>query len=308
MMTNSIEVNNLYKFYGKKCVLDDVSLKIKTGEIYGLIGLNGAGKTTLIRLLLGLIRPSKGDCKLKGKHVSKNSLSIWRDVGHIVETPHAYPDLTVLENLKISQRIRLINDRAAINEVIRLLQLEKHVHVKVKHLSLGNKQRLGIAKAILHRPTILILDEPTNGLDPEGIVEIRNILKRLASEYNVTIFLSSHILAEITKIASKIGIIHKGKLIKELSIDELDNQLRKSIHIDSTNRTRLKKKLRQYHYHFTENSDGSLVIQDEQAIQHPEIIASLLVKEKVPLIKLYKDVETLEQYFLRTVHKGGGTR
>lgn len=303
-MQRVIEAKNVSKTYGDKYAVENLSLQINKGDIYGLIGLNGAGKTTLIRLLLGLIRPSKGMCQLNGELVTLKNHSLWHQVGYIVEAPHAYSELTVWENLDIFRRIHSIRNLSAIEQVIHLLNLEKYSDVKVKHLSLGNKQRLGIAKAILHEPSILILDEPVNGLDPKGIVDVRNLLKKLAEENGVTILLSSHILEEITKIVSKIGIIDNGLLIKELSTSDLHGQLNKTLHVDSTNRRLLKAKLIHYGYKITENIDGSFTTDHPFAIKHPERIAQLMANEKVPLTKLLLHEETLEQYFLRTIQKG----
>ena len=198
-----IRTKNLTKSFGDVLAVDDVSLNVEEGEIYGFLGLNGAGKTTTIRLLLGMIKQNSGSKKLFGKKIDR-STSVWNDVGYLVETPHSYPDLTVTENLELIRRYRKLPDSKPVNEIILKLNLTEYKNRKAKHLSLGNNQRLGLAKALIHNPKLLILDEPINGLDPAGIVEIRELLTDLAHNHNTTIFLSSHILSEISKLAARI--------------------------------------------------------------------------------------------------------
>ena len=227
-----IETNGICKNYGKLKAVDRVSLGVKKGEIYGFLGLNGAGKTTTIRMLLGMINPSEGKAYINGKRVSPAEKKIWEKVGYMVEIPYAYPELTVKENLEMFRKLRFINETDAIEKIMDKLNLKQYKDVKARHLSQGNAQRLGIAKALLHNPEILILDEPSNGLDPAGIVEIRELLISLALNEGKTIFISSHILAEISKIAGRIGIIHNGKLIKETDALQLDKERLKNL-IDS---------------------------------------------------------------------------
>ncbi|HHY14286.1 MAG TPA: ABC transporter ATP-binding protein, partial [Thermoanaerobacterales bacterium] len=179
-MVEIIKTINLTKKYGGTLAVDNVNLSVKKGEIFGFLGLNGAGKTTTIRMLLGLISPTFGKCYLKGKMIKPGNIDIWHDVGYIVETPHSYPELTVRENLEIVRKLRGIKDKNSVDWIISKLKLDKNASKKVANLSLGNAQRLGIAKAIIHKPKILILDEPTNGLDPAGIVEVRQLLLDLA--------------------------------------------------------------------------------------------------------------------------------
>src|SRR5699024_7356346 len=205
-----IETHGISKRYKNFQAVKDVSISIDKGEIYGFIGLNGSGKTTTIRMLLGMIKPSTGVCHIKGKKVTSSNHEIWKSVGHIVETPHSYPELTVTENLEICRRLRLVEDSSAVDKVMAQLNLTRYANKKAGNLSLGNAQRLGIAKALIHSPDILILDEPMNGLDPSGIVEVRELLQDLAFNKGVTILLSSHQLNEVAMIATTIGIIHEG--------------------------------------------------------------------------------------------------
>ena len=200
--------------------VDALDLDVRRGEIYGFLGRNGAGKTTTIRMLLGLIRPSGGEVEVLGKRVQPGATGAFARVGYLVETATAYPNLTVRENLDIQRRLTGA-PRTAVAEVIALMRLSGLAERRAKVLSLGNKQRLSLARALLHRPELLILDEPANALDPAGIVEIRELLQALVSEHGVTVFMSSHILAEVAHLADRIGIVHEGRLIEESSREEL---------------------------------------------------------------------------------------
>jgi ABC-2 type transport system ATP-binding protein len=220
-MDGIITTDQLSKRYGKLLAVDGVSLNVRKGEIYGFLGLNGAGKTTAIRMLLGMIRPTAGAAYIRGKKINAGNYRLWGQVGYLVETPYSYPDITVTENLEITRRLRGLDDVNAVKSVMEKLQLTRDKDRKTKTLSLGNAQRLGLAKALIHNPAILILDEPSNGLDPAGIVEIRQLLLDMAGNDGVTIFISSHILGEISRLAARIGIIHEGRLLQEIETSEL---------------------------------------------------------------------------------------
>src|SRR5512141_128963 len=209
-MEFAIETNQLSKSYGEVHAVKSVNLRVKPGEIYGFLGLNGAGKTTTIRSLLGMIRPSEGNVRVLDQAVGPNGRGPWARVGHLVESPSAYPELTVRENLEIARRLHGISDASATSRVIERLGIAPYADRKAGTLSTGNLQRLGLARALLHEPELLILDEPANGLDPAGVVEIRELLSSLAHEKGVTIFMSSHILTEVDRLATRIGIIHLG--------------------------------------------------------------------------------------------------
>ena len=211
-----IDVVDVSKSYGDVLAVDRVSLRVEAGEIYALLGLNGAGKTTLIRVLLGMVRPTGGRVALFGATIDRRTQRVWSDVGYLVETPAAYPELTVRENLDVVRRLRRIAERSVVDDTIERLGLGPYAHRRTRTLSLGNAQRLGLAKALLHRPRLLILDEPANGLDPAGVVEVRDMLRGLADE-GTTVFLSSHVLAEVARLATRIGIIHCGQLREELT-------------------------------------------------------------------------------------------
>jgi len=300
-MGNVIETRNLTKVFGKLTAVNNVSLSVEQGEIFGFLGLNGAGKTTTIRMLLGMIRPTAGSAFLFGEKVSAGSCSLWERVGYLVETPSSYPELTVWGNLEIIRRLRQMPDKKAVEAVIDKLRLTSYRDIKAKNLSLGNAQRLGLAKALLHHPDILILDEPANGLDPAGIVEMRELFRDLVSNHGVTIFISSHILGEISKFATRIGIIHEGRLIQELNADELGRLLDKRLIVNACDKEAVRLKLINHGYSVNLTKDGNLEVTDERAINHPEKIASILVQAELPPTLLKVEEEDLESYFLRMI-------
>lgn len=304
-MTQVIHTENLTKHYGEVKAAEAINLDINEGEIYGFLGLNGAGKTTTIRMLLGMIRPTAGAAYLFGQKVDAGKRTLWNSVGHMVEIPYSYPELTLLENLRIFYRLRLLKNQRLLTEVVEKLNLGPYVHVKVKHLSMGNAQRLGIAKALIHKPRLLILDEPANGLDPAGIVQIREILTDMATNQGVTVFISSHILGEITRFASSIGIIHEGKMIRENEIHHLDKSRLRTIHVSTLDNGKAEKILTTQNYSPTILPDGSFELDNQAAIQHPEKISYLLTKHGLPPTKIVMVEEDLETYFLRIIHTNG---
>lgn len=212
-----VETRNLSKRFGKETAVKEIDLKIPKGEIYGFLGPNGSGKTTTIRMLLGLMKPTSGTIHLFQQNLVKKRIEILKNVGSLVENPSYYPHLTAFENLEALRKIHGLPQHR-IKEVLEIVRLSNVADKKVKGFSLGMKQRLGIAAALLHNPKLLILDEPTNGLDPSGIIEIRELIKRLPSEYGMTVLISSHLLSEIDQIATTVGIVTKGKLIFQDSI------------------------------------------------------------------------------------------
>ncbi|MFA5537331.1 MAG: ABC transporter ATP-binding protein [Bacillota bacterium] len=310
-MKEVISTTNLTKIYGETYAVNKLNLSVKQGEIFGFIGLNGAGKTTTIRMLLGLVKPTTGYCYLQGRRVNAGNTSIFRNVGYIVETPYSYPELTVRENLEIVRKLRGMEDRDSVNWIIKKLKLEGYTSKRAGHLSLGNAQRLGIAKAIIHRPKILILDEPTNGLDPEGIVEVRQLLMNLANNQGVTILVSSHKLEEISRLATNISIIHNGCIIKELDKKQLEGQLKKVLLVGGEERNNMKSILSEAGYRVVDEGIDfndeikPLQIQDDDAINSPEKIATLLVKAGHPPALLKVRQEDLESYFLRVLKEAG---
>jgi len=227
-MEYAVQTNNLTKRFGKEIAVSGVNLQIPKGEIYGFLGPNGAGKTTTIRMLLGLMKPSSGSIRILGKLLNKEKIAILRSVGSLVENPSYYPHLTAVENLEALRKILGV-PKSRIDEVLALVRLTGAANKKVRGFSLGMKQRLGIAAALLNNPELLILDEPTNGLDPSGIIEIRNLIKRLPAECGMTILISSHLLSEIDQMATIVGIISKGELIFQDSIDVLRKHAQQQI-------------------------------------------------------------------------------
>ncbi len=286
--------------------LNGVSLCIRKGEIYGFLGLNGAGKSTTILLLLGIIRPTSGASFLYGKQVKAGSNSLWKNVGYLVERPYSYPELTVRENLEIMRRLRNISDTKSVDSIIDKMRLGSYRGIIAKNLSLGNAQRLGLAKALIHDPDILILDEPSNGLDPAGIVEIRELLRDLAFNHKVTIFISSHILGEISKIATRIGIVHQGRLKQEVNTNELGNLLEKRLLLNANDKEAVKLKLIKEGFQVNTSEEKILEVRSQNAINHPEYIASILVNAGLPPTLLKVEEEDLESYFLRIIGINGG--
>ncbi|NMC36890.1 MAG: ABC transporter ATP-binding protein [Bacteroidales bacterium] len=307
-MTEIIKTQKLSKYFPGVQAVDDLSLNIREGEVYGFLGLNGAGKTTTIRMLLGLIQPSSGASFIVGKQIRPGKNDIWKDIGYLVEIPYSYPELTVRENLEIIRRMRLIPDKKAVERIIDKLQLGEYADRRSKNLSHGNSQRLGLAKALIHNPRILILDEPTNGLDPAGIVEIRELLKDLSMIKGATIFISSHILGEISKLATRIGIIHEGHLMQEINTDQLDRLCRKRLLIDTSDQNAAVSILSQTGYAPKVNQEGTIELKDEIAINHPEEAARSLVNAGIDLTLLKVDEEDLESFFLRTIGITGGAK
>ena len=217
-----LKTNSLCKNYGHFKALNGLSMNVPKGSIYGLIGKNGAGKTTLIRLICGLQEPTSGDYVLYGKkHIDKDITKSRRRMGAIVETPSIYVDLTAYENLKEQYKVLGIPSDDGISEILKLVGLENTGNKKAKNFSLGMRQRLAIAIALIGDPEFLILDEPTNGLDPEGIKEIRDLILHLNQKKHITVLISSHILSELSKFATRYGIIHNGSLIEEFTEEEL---------------------------------------------------------------------------------------
>jgi ABC-2 type transport system ATP-binding protein len=297
----SIAATGLTKRFRDVTAVNDLSLNIHRGEIYGFLGLNGAGKTTTIRMLLGMIRPSAGSASLFGTKVQPGQRSIWQRVGYMVETPHAYPDLTVRENLEIVRRLRNLKDAGAVENIITELGLAPYANRRAKHLSLGNAQRLGLAKALIHHPDILILDEPANALDPAGIVEIRNLLRALAENKGVTIFISSHILSEVARLATRIGVIHEGRLVKELDAGDLAEQDAQRLAVDVHDTEGARSALGRAGIASTPDGINSLIITDEPAMQHPDRVATILVQAGCPPSRLVVERGDLESYFLDLV-------
>lgn len=292
-----IATRGLTKRFGDVLAVDGLELDVRRGEIYGFLGRNGAGKTTTIRMLLGLIRPTVGEVRVLGERVDARALDVFKRVGFLVESASAYPNLTVRENLHIQRRL-IGAARDSVDTAIELLALEQYADRRAGRLSLGNKQRLSLARALLHGPEVLVLDEPANGLDPAGIVEVRGLLRSLADDEGVTVFMSSHILAEVAHLADRIGIVHDGRLIEELDRGELQAKARPFLTVGTTDDRRAEELLRAAGFARVE-SGGTGVLQVLEAAGRAGEVARLLVQAGLELEQLTPSQEDLETYFLR---------
>jgi len=297
-MNYAIETNGLSKYYGDVRAVRNVNLFVKQGEIYGFLGLNGAGKTTTIRALLGMIRPSEGNVKVLNQALGPGGRGPWGRVGHLVESPSAYPELSVRENLDVARRLNGIQNPKVVDDVIERLTLASYADRKAGTLSSGNFQRLGLARALLHEPEVLMLDEPANGLDPAGVVEIRELLKSLAQEKGVTIFMSSHILTEVDRLATRIGIIHNGRLIEELDTGKLEKLRSKHLEVQARNLKSAFINLQSAGYKPV-MEDETILIGNAQAIEHPDAVAQILVDAGTPPTRLAVEQQNLEEHFMQ---------
>jgi len=303
MANHAIETEQLTKRYGDVLAVQSVDLRVKEGEIYGFLGLNGAGKTTTIRALLGMIRPSEGKIKVLGQEVKAGGSGPWGRVGHLVESPSAYPELSVRENLEIARRLQKVADPGVTSHIIERLGLEPYADRKAGTLSTGNLQRLGLARSLLHEPELLILDEPANGLDPAGVVEIRELLRSLTHDKGVTILMSSHILTEVDRLATRIGIIHKGRLIEELDTDQVEQLRAKRLEVKTRDLQAAQISLQSAGYDFEIKGDA-IVLDGEYAIEHPDDIARILVNAGNPPTRLAVEQEDLEAHFMNLTGDG----
>jgi ABC-2 type transport system ATP-binding protein len=299
-----LRINKLTKKYKNTNVLNNISMTIKKGQIYGLIGLNGAGKSTLIKIITGLASKNSGSIELFGEHEAKKIENGRKRIGAIVEIPALYENKTVYENMHINRIQKGIPGEECIEKLLSTVGLTEVKDKKVKILSLGTKQRLGIAMALLGEPEFLILDEPINGLDPIGIIEIRELLKKLNEEYGMTILISSHILGELYHIANYYGIIHKGKLIEEITIDELNERCKKFIHIKVDNAASaaviINKKLNTSNFNVLPHN----IIKLYDYIDDSGKVTETLVREGITVEQIMPMGEELETYFAKVI---GGT-
>jgi ABC-2 type transport system ATP-binding protein len=297
-----IAAYELSKRYGAVTAVDDVALQVAAGEIYALLGLNGAGKTTTIRMMLGMIRPTRGRVALFGQPVGPAAQrAVWARVGYLVEAPAAYPELTVRENLEVVRRLRRLADPRSVDDVIERLRLRPYAERRARTLSQGNAQRLGLAKALIHGPELLVLDEPANGLDPAGVVEVRHLLHELVERHGTTLFLSSHILAEVARLATRIGVIHEGRLLQEIDAEELARRARERLVVSARDPAAARDALAAAGYASTATGDGSLVLGEARAVDRPDDVATVLVGAGCPPTRLAVEREDLETYFLRLV-------
>lgn len=289
-----IETKNLTKKNGNSTVVDNINLHVPKGKIYGLLGRNGAGKTTTMKMMLKLIKITKGNINLFGDDFRNNNL--YKKIGSIIETPGFYQNLTARDNLNILAKLHGNISKKEIQEALEIVGLHKEEKKTFSNFSLGMKQRLGIAAAIMHNPELLILDEPINGLDPIGISEIRSFLLRLSHEKCVTIFISSHVLSEIEQIADVIGVMNNGKLVEEVNILELQDKLKHYIEITVSD-TKLAEKVLKDNFSIKNYSiiDNTIYLYDNY--KSISDINKSLVQNNISVTKLNPCKETLDDYF-----------
>ena len=290
-----IETRNLSYQFGNQLVLDRVSLNVGEGSIYGFLGPNGAGKTTTIKVLLNLLQAEKGKVFLFGKDLNKNRIEILSGIGSLIEQPAIYSHLSGRENL-LNRALLLQVHSVKVHEMLDLVNLTEHADKKAGQYSLGMKQRLGIALALLNDPKLLILDEPTNGLDPNGIIEIRQLIRKLVGEQGKTVFISSHLLSEVEKMVTHIGIINRGKLLFQGTIEELHNVSKKHLEIQTNDLVRSTELLCKNGYQAEILSDKILIpyLSENQSAE----INSLLVKHNHKVYGLTISKQNLENLFL----------
>lgn len=297
-----IETKNLTKKYGNSTVVDNINLHVPKGKIYGLLGRNGAGKTTTMKMMLKLIKVTGGNINLFGANFRNNN--IYKKIGSIIETPGFYQNLTARDNLKLLAKLHGNITDKEVQEALEIVGLHKEDKKTFSNFSLGMKQRLGIAAAIMHNPELLILDEPINGLDPIGISEIRSFLLSLSHDKGVTIFISSHVLSEIEQIADVIGVMNNGKLVEEVNILELQEKLKHYIEITVSD-TKLAEKVLRDNFSIKDYSiiDNTIYIYDKN--KSISDINKSLVQNNISVTKLNPCKETLESYFENLIGGGG---
>lgn len=298
---------NLSKKYKDKFIVDNVSMNIKRGDIYGFIGENGAGKTSVIRLIVGLIKISSGSIILFNNEIGNNQETQLqrKRIGALIESPALYLDMTAYQNVEYIRLQRGIPGKGEVDKVLELVNLKPSKDKKVKDFSLGMKQKLGIAMALLGDPEFLILDEPINGLDPISIIEIRELLKRLNREKNITILISSHILKELNQLATTYGVISNGKLVDEFSEQELEEKCRKSldIKVDDVNKaiTIIEEKLNTCNFKVVNNNTIKLY----EYIDQPGKVTKLLSMNDILINQITTNGEDLEDYYINLIGGNG---
>ncbi|NCU17299.1 ABC transporter ATP-binding protein [Pallidibacillus pasinlerensis] len=296
-----VQTNNLTKRFGKHTAVSAINLKIRKGEVYGFLGPNGAGKSTTIRMLLGLMKPTYGSIRIFNEDLNKNRIKILKQVGSLVENPSYYPHLTAYENLEALRKI-LGAPKSRIEEVLAIVRLSDVANKKVKSFSLGMKQRLGIAAALLHSPKLLILDEPTNGLDPNGIIEMRNLIRRLPKEYDMTVLISSHILSEIDQIATSVGVISKGSLIFQGPIEEMRKKANPKIRI-TVNEPQLAYQSLLANGIQVDSQNQHLYL-SEQTDNEVAKAVKCLIKNDFSVYRVEEEKQSLEDIFLQMTKEG----
>ena len=296
-----IETHDLCKQYGTALRVAHVDLSVPEGSIYGFLGPNGAGKSTTLKMLLGLVRPTAGEIQVLGREMNRaNRLAVLRQVGSLIESPSYYGHLTGEENLRIVQTLRGVPERN-IREVLQIVRLDGQRGKKVAHYSLGMKRRLGLAAALLGYPKLLILDEPTNGLDPAGIQEMRELIQSLPGRFGMTVVVSSHLLSEIDQIADTVGIIREGELVFQDTLAALHGRSRHHLALRTTNNAVARNLLAQQDVACTEEAGYLIlpILSDELAAQ----LTQFLARQRLGIVRLEERQKSLEDIFLELTGK-----
>ncbi|MGK9430540.1 ABC transporter ATP-binding protein [Bacillus atrophaeus] len=301
-MTYTVNINGLTKTFQGKEVVSNVNMHIRKGEIYGFLGPNGAGKTTVMKMITSLVKPTGGEIEILGHKLTNTSYKVLGRIGSMIEYPIFYEKLTAQENLELHCEYMGYHDKNSIQEVLGMVNLKNIEDKAVKTFSLGMKQRLGIARAIITKPELLILDEPINGLDPVGIKEIRHLFQVLSKEYGMTLLISSHMLSEIEQIADTIGVIRDGRLLEEVSMDKIRGQNTEYIELVTTNRTKacfvLENELSIANFKIL--NEKTVRIYDSDASQ--AAISKALILNDIDIESINKKYTSLEDYFLSLIN------
>lgn len=308
-----LDIKGLNKNYGSRKILQDIDMQCFAGEVFGFLGPNGAGKTTTIKIVAGLLDKDGGEVHICGKDLKTDFEDALRNIGAIVENPELYKYLSGMDNLKQFARMRDINDIQKINDVVKFVGMSNRINEKVKTYSLGMRQRLGVAQALLHDPKLLILDEPTNGLDPEGIHDLRNILKSLAHDKGICVVVSSHIMGEMEQLCDRVGIIAYGRMVGTYTVDELINQSTGNfstyeISVDDAQKAAQLCGLDDKHY--TVDAEKNILVCSLQSENDKQMIADINRKICTGGVELYtvtrSDQRSLEDVFISLTHKQKG--
>ena len=289
-----LEIKNLHKLFGDFKAVNNISLQVNKGDIYGFLGPNGAGKSTTLRMVLGLIRPSEGNIFIEGENISGNNRRYLNDIGALIEKPDFYKNLSALDNLKILYKMSRLKNNHRVFEVLNEVDLWEKRNQKVGGFSQGMKQRLGIAQTLLHEPSLIILDEPSNGLDPQGQADMRELILRINKEMQITVIISSHILSEIEKIASRMVVINNGKKILEGNVRELMSKELLKVSLKSSDTVRLSEFLKSENIEIEVRNDDIIALINEESI--PNVICKITQKN-IPISEV-KQMRTLEELFL----------
>lgn len=302
-MENVLEVKDVHKHLGKREIIKGISFNVKEGEIFGFLGPNGAGKTTTIRMLVGMIKPNNGNISIMGHDINKDKVKALKHIGAVVENPEMYTYLSGMDNLKLVASLRNI-PKKDLEDVIEMVNLKDRINDKVKKYSLGMKQRLGLASALIGKPSLLILDEPTNGLDPTGILDFREIVKKAARERNTAVLISSHILSEVQHLCDTVAFINKGTIQSIESIkDGTVNNKTDTVVLVIREPEKCSEILKTMEYIYDFTSENNVFTLNVKADSTPEIVFNL-AKNNIAVREIYKKNSDLEERYMELVEGG----